>query len=191
MKKTLSLILAAVVVLSALVVLASCGAKGEGIVGTWKANISFDKMMAEEEGAAEQYEALGIDLKGKSVDLKLEIREDGTYTRSIDPEQMKSVMTDLFKAMIPAMAEMMGSSVDDYLSMMGVSSIEEAAEKMLEEEGTDDTTVNGKYTYEEGKLTLDETVATVELKGDDLTVKECDNDEIFPAAALPLAFERQ
>ena len=188
MKKTLSFILAAVVVLSALVVLASCGGSGT-IDGEWKAEIELGKFM----GGGE--DDLGVDLSGKSIDVLLNLKADGTFTVGIDEEKYKSVMKDVYKASFEAVAEAYGFSVDDYIAMIGASNLDEAVEMMLtDDEDADVEGSEGNYKYENDVLDLGETAFKVELSGSKLIFKELVSGEesgVIGSSLLPLTFTRK
>ena len=79
MKKTLSLILAAVVVLSAIIALASCGKST--IDGEWKTDLDLAKMLGGED--------TGLDLTGKTVAIELNLKTAGKCVLSIDEAQFK------------------------------------------------------------------------------------------------------
>ena len=189
MKKVLSVIITAAVVLSALVVLASCG--GGTIVGKWKTSVDYDKLS--EEGGGDMLAALGVDLSGKKIDMFLDFKDDGTCNASIDEEQMKSIMKDMYKAMLPSIIAMAGVSEEEYYAQIGVDNADAAIEKMLEEDGgSDDFAKSANYTYENGKLTIDSFEYKVELNGDKLVFTDGPAEgDFITSTVLPLTFERQ
>ena len=197
MKKTLSALLAAVLLIGAVFALASCGSKGEGIVGKWKATISFDKAIAAAgEEAAQAMSALGADLSGYSVDLNVEFKDNGKYVATVDEDQVKSVMKEMMGGLIENLVSSMGMSMDDYLQQAGYSSIDDAVDAALEqsEESGIGGTKEGEYKLEGDKLTLGENVIKVELSGDKLSFVEIESgedNELIAKAMLPLDFIRQ
>ena len=188
MKKVLSVIITAAIVLSALVVLASCG--GGTIVGKWVATIDYDKFA--DEGNDGGLSQLGIDLSGKSVDLVLELKEDGTYVASVDMANLIDAMREPMKNMIESMISFTGQSLDDYLAEQGFSSFDEYLNSTLSGE---DSKTEGKYTFENGELKLDDSAAKAELSGNTLKITEIitEGEEGYsvPQELLPITFNRK
>ena len=197
MKKTLSTLIAVLIVVCTVLALASCGSGGS-IVGKWAAKLDFEKALAASgEEAAQAISALGADLSGYSVDLNVEFKEDGKYTASVDKDQLKEVMREMMNGLLDTLVSQMGISIDDYLQMAGYSSVDEALDAMMEQSGDslNGMSAEGDYTYENGTLKLGNSEIKAEVAGNKLTfteiVKEGDSAQMFPKALLPLVFDRK
>ena len=170
MKKILSLLVAAVIVLSALVALASCGGSAS-IVGEWKADIDFVKMLGDEAGEAMSF--LGENVldafKGKTVGITMNFKEDGKVTAEINTEDYVALMKDI---------------------VGGWVSEEELRASMEEQNGAE-----SEYKYENGELTIEDNVYKVEVTASKLIIKEVvtsgEEAGALSSAALPLEFTRK
>ena len=185
MKKTLSIILMAAVVLCALAVFASCGGKAT-IDGEWKTDIDISKMLSEAE-------ALSVDVSGKTVEVVLNFKTDGKCAVNVNMEQYKAVMSDVFKSSIEASAAALGGTVDDYLALFGASNIDELVEMMFDEED-DVANEEGEYTLEGDVLTLNGNSFKIDLSSSKLVLKELvsgEDDDLFSSSSLPITFTRK
>jgi|GEM_PF-2468125 len=154
MKRITSIVIAAVLVFSASLVLFSCG-KSDSVVGKWEMEIDYAALLG-----------LESDTNVKAI---IDFKDDGTYTVSIDEEQMKAVIKEMF-----------GSFLD-----------EDAMEEQLEDTETEQA---GNYTYENGTLTMDEATFKCELTSDTLTFTEVsgteDDNAIMNSSLLPMTLTR-
>ncbi len=172
MKKILAIVVAAVMMVSALVVLASCGSKGEGIVGEWETEINFGKMLgAEAEGAEEMFGSLLEGLKDKTIGFTINLKENGKATATVDVDSYVSLMKE----------------------MLGDLATEEQLRESIEQQMGEEV----DYKFENGELTLGETVFKAELSGDKLTftdvvsASEEESNQMLSAGVLPLEFTRK
>ena len=169
MKKVLSLIIVAVLVFSALASLASCGGSSEGIVGEWKGEVKFGEMIGEE-GASSLGSLAGSLLdafKDKSIGFSLNFKDNGKVNAIADKESYISIMKEL---------------VGGWVS-------EEELEKSLDEQNA----AEFDYKFENGELTIGETVFKAEISGNKLILKELvsagDEEDDSAIANMPLPFE--
>ena len=200
MKKTVSMLIAAVIILASALSFASCGG-GEGIVGKWVSPIDFSKAM---EAASESSGGLldGLfdtsSIAGETVDMIVEFESDGTYNATMDMDQLKGIMKSVFEDMFSSIAEASGMSLDDMLKAQGYDSLDALIDKQMEESGEDQYKSSGKYTFENGELDINGTVVKAELAGDTLTFTEVvsaanEDSESFSFLQnelLPLVFKR-
>ena len=206
MKKLLCLLLALVMVLS----LAACsdsdsGSKRgkkdkeeeevveleDGIVGTWTAEITFTEEMLEVEG---------VNIEDLPVSFTFD--EEGEVTLSFSEAAVEIFEEELLSAMVDMMYSQMEAegmsredvdelfesyyemSVADYLK----TSLEEAdvLSMLTELEETHDYEVDGDT------LIIDGTEMTAEIKGDKLTITDCEDEDFWSALGLetPITMER-
>ena len=194
MKKALSFVLAAIIMVSALLSLASCGSAD--ITGTWKTTIDFEKIIgAESEDDSES--SLPIDLsafKGKTVDLFITFKEDGTFTETADKDQLKDLIDPMAEA-LTSMAEAYGISMDELLE--GYSSVEEMIEKEFMSGAGNSLEQSGKYTFDGSELNIEGSVYKAERADNTFTISEVvssadtaedSGDAAFEKEILPLVF---
>lgn len=176
MKKTSIIRLAALViaVMMAMSLLAGCTKKvtdAERIIGRWETE--FDAAKAVQEALAnESEEYSGITFSDLMIKLRIEFKEDGTYSTAIDEDSAKAVITKIGEQMVPMIREIFTAQIaealevdpstltdDDvlpYLSLLGITSYEDFAkmitDEMKPEEIVADADMSGKYMLKDGKL---------------------------------------
>ncbi len=194
MKKTLSLVIAALMIISSVFVLASCGGDsssaggGTGIVGKWKTEIDFSKM-ADAMGSAGLG---GLDLSGKTFPLTLDLKDGGKFELTTDEDAVKSVMKELMTQLFKAQGI---DDVEGYLAQANMT-----FDDLIKQSGTDFDSMkaSGTYTFENNELKLvnsegeEGSTIKVELNGNELKFIEISGTETttIPDGVLPLVFKR-
>jgi uncharacterized lipoprotein YehR (DUF1307 family) len=171
MKKFFALLLVVCLVFA----LAGCGGS-KSPAGTWQAKINLAEVAGDELAELKDY------LKDANVDLALEMREDKTYTLSMDGTALKPVLKDAFRAYLNDMLTQMGMTAEDFESLSG-QSIDAMIDEALEQMDTSELnkSVNGTYTEDGGKVTLTPESGTVlsgTWEGDTLTLHDDDLGDI-------------
>ena len=156
MKKTMSALLVLVLILS----LGACsGSKGTGIHGTWAAVVDGT-------------EAAGLNGVFPDFNTPLEmtivytIKEDGTYTASLDKDATRASISNFMKALAPYMVDSMiqGAADEgglteqearDYIQDTFGQSIEEYVDAMIETQMDSDTLVDALNPEESGTFKVD------------------------------------
>lgn len=138
MKKLLALMLALTMALA----LAGCGSKS--VVGTWKTTIDLEEATREKLGDTARI------FHGVSVDLLLEMREDNSFTLSMDASGAMPLLREQLRDYV---AESLG------LGGMSLELYEGAYNKLIDERIDEFVTqlaapVTGTYSEAEGKLSL-------------------------------------
>lgn len=172
---------------------------GTGIVGVWRYNFEFGKIMESEmlgetvndpSMSEEQKEsvlnAFGKMFDGVEIVMSMDLREDGSYLMQMD-EESTQIAADRMRENIPGavpdlLCAMMGCDADELeelLTSMGMT-MDDMVESMTDSLNPEDMMdgmepVSGEYTYENNELvmTSDEgstTVMTAELNGRELIV---------------------
>jgi len=208
--KLLALLLALVLVFS----LTACGSKSASgsIVGRWKCPVDCNRLLdeAEKEGGAVDTltDAVSKSLDGMTVDLILDLKEDGTFTFGADEDVMKGVsdaLRERISGIIPDLvSDLLGldsSALEAQLALAGLS-LDDAFSKYFGDFDADSIldslafeAVNGTYTYKTGKLTLimGETSPTfnVELNESELKItSSVSGADYLMRGLLPLVFIR-
>lgn len=224
--KLMALVLALVLVFS----LAACS-KQAGIAGAWKYTMDLkeltEKSIASEAANSadsgmteEQIQAMGESM-GKIFDginmiTVLELREDNSFTLSMDEASVKAAaetlsakLPDLMPELLAAMFGQTVEELEESLKEWDMS-LEDMTESMKDELSADSLledmeldTVTGTYRYEEGKLYLtpkaeegeeaQEITLTVELAAKELKITALDGeveDADMYKAILPIVFTR-
>lgn len=195
MKRTLALIMSAIIICSALV-LTGCGPTDEQlIVGEWEYVWEGEDLAAllEEEGIAD--EAAGFDFS-KLADLVIvfEFDKDGTAECYVTEDSAEEFLDSIFEGVIPILintvSEEAGRAVteDEVYSLLEMTK-EEVKAQTLEGVEIDDilgelTYENGsEFTLEDGELYIgDEYIGEYTIDGDELIITDDD---------IELVFERQ
>ncbi|MCH5147646.1 MAG: hypothetical protein J1F61_06610 [Clostridiales bacterium] len=176
LKKTLAVTLAVVFVLFAF---ASCGKKSD-IVGNWKISLEFGELinsMVEDELSQDLGMDFSFDFSKIKIDIYLNIKDNGTYTISIDEDSMSSAIDDIVDVvvdgMIDALADM-GVSMDD-LGMSASEFRDYLAQYMDKDSlmGELDLEGSGKYKDNGTELILDgddNSVIKYSVNGNKITV---------------------
>lgn len=178
MKKLISLLLCLVMILGVMTACgdsgSSKGSAGNGIVGTWKANMKLAEYGdLGDMGGMEEY----INVDKLAITVTMKFTADGEYKLTVDNssiEKLVDVMCDGLEDYMKDMAKAYGMSYKDMLSALGVSSIREFLEEegMMDEfEDLKDMNESGEYTFEDGVLTLDGDEVDFELKGNTLILE--------------------
>ena len=204
MKKLLCLLLALVMVLS----LAACSdsdsgsKKGkkdkeetveleDGIVGTWTLEVTFTEEMLEVEG---------VNIEDLPVTLTFD--EDGEVTLSFSDKAVDLFEEKLLDAMIDMFYTQMedeGFSRDDVDSLFKDSygtTVSEYMKSALEEADVmsmlTDLEETHEYEVDGDTLIIDGTEMTAEIKGDKLTITDCEDEDFWSALGLeaPITLER-
>ena len=184
MKKTLSILIALVMIVACVALLSSCGGKAT-LEGKWTADIDLAAAMGEDLSEA------GID--GMVVPMNLEF-DDGKVAVSFDADEMRDIMEDVFVSMLGGEDEF-----EALLEMSGMSK-EDALDEMMSEFNSDEMSMKGVYELDGDKLYLgDEEIdkdeyAVIDLSAKKLVIKEIvgvDDSELGSfAEMLPLTFKK-
>ena len=220
----LALILALALVLS----LAACAGKAS-IVGTWKYTMDANQIMeasgamdeltsSEDSGMTEEQAKAVLDtfkkiFDGVSMVMVLDLKEDNSYTMSMDEASAKAASETLSKRLPEMMPELLTAmfggeeGLNSFLEMAGMT-MEQMSANFAEEFKADELVKSmtseaskGTYTYEEGKLVLtaegegeEPLTMTVELTAKELKVTAVDTKDEDDAkqykAMLPMVFTK-
>lgn len=186
MKKIIALSLCLILVLS----LCACGAK-EDLTGKWTSTINMAQAFNDEIAASDPAMAEYLKLETVSIPLVLELKEDGTYTMSVDPVGMEASMTKLAEDMVAGLESYFAAilaeqglqmDVKEALAAMGIdldALATELSAELTSQESLSTYNAEGNYKADNGKLhlteTLDEAINpaiynTYTLEGDTLTL---------------------
>lgn len=211
MKRIISILTAAVLLLGMVLMLTGCNDQKK-LVGTWEAQLNLAQAMMDEMDLGEE---LGDDftIEQFNVTMILELRDDGTYTASIEESSMKTAFEGLLTEMEGAMRTMMekemessgaGMSADEMLGLLGMTmdelirSLMDELRASLEEEAVinnslEEAKTQGKWTAKSGKLYLsdepDEAVSeddfeVYKLDGNTMTWTEHTGDDLLELEGL-------
>ncbi len=131
MKKIISAIL---ILTFAAISFSSCAGRGSEspIIGRWKANVPLDRILAvSDDGAANEYEDLGIDLREYSLDITFDFKESGKVDVGIDGKSADETLKALFGEYIEKAAEADAKTADEYAAEAGYKDKEAAVKAML------------------------------------------------------------
>ena len=186
MKKIIALSVCLILVLS----LCACGAK-EDLTGKWTSTINMAQAFNDEIAASDPAMAEYLKLETVSIPLVLELKEDGTYTMSVDPVGMEASMTKLAEDMVAGLESYFAAilaeqglqmDVKEALAAMGIdldALATELSAELTSQESFSTYNAEGNYKADNGKLhlteTLDEAINpaiynTYTLEGDTLTL---------------------
>lgn len=221
MKKALHKLTLAVLIAAFILTLAGCGSDDtlkKNITGSWacrEIDVTDSIIEGMREGAsdAEAEELISnMNVGVLTVDYLLDIREDGTFVLSVDQssagkmaDQLSDAMADVMYTYIEAelekLADENGMTLDEVMSVLGCSSIDEAIESSLggqslaeycdevfaESEIQDilaEATESGTYSVKSGKILLSGDSSTVSLieydeKSDTISLTESGFDTPF------------
>lgn len=213
--KRITKILALVLVLALALTLAACGSKSsssDSIVGTWKCELDFDKILAEmpkdASTDASMLDTMTKCFEGLSMTIILDLQADNTFTLCTDEKTMTEVsgtlaerLPDLLGDLVAAMVGMTREEYEAALAEQGMTMGDALAEfgDMFDPDSMLDSMTfpakTGTYTYEGGKLTLtadDETVVyTIKLSGNELQITDVESGEdVLPEDLMPLVFTK-
>lgn len=166
MKKTVSIIMSMLLVVTMMTALAGCGSDTDRIVGKWETTLDlgamFDESLKSDSDMAEMADTITF----HSVDAKVvfDFKDDGTYTLEWDEDSSKtaleSIKSDLKAGLGTYITDMfsddeLGMSAEEAMEMMGMSMdemIDELLNEMDVESMLDELNSKGKYKIEDGKL---------------------------------------
>ncbi len=181
MKKILSLVLALLMMVSALFAFASCDENpsddkkenveenkeekkddAELILGTWEAEIDYTELMNSDSGLDEEMAGY-IKVEDFKFTVRATMNKDGTYKFVVTEESAKKAFDNFKKAMVSGykdyfadMAAEYDMTVEDFLAEMEVSSVEEFVDLFFGEEMMEVFTAEfnseGRYKIENGKF---------------------------------------
>lgn len=199
MKKTISAVMCAILILSMLLVMTGCGETGdkEKLLGTWKCEMDLAGQMNEEFAADESVaEYLSVD-EFKLV-VYMEFKEDDTFSMSVDEAQLDAAVDNLLVSITDGISRYMEDlmleetgiemSIDDIL-VADQTTMEELLAQMFPEESIEELKAEvidsmqqeGKFKAEDGKLHTSagleyevdpEVYETYTLEGNILTILE-------------------
>ena len=212
MKKALHKLTLAVLIAAFILTLAGCGSDDtlkKNITGSWACRgIDVTDMILE--GMLEGISNMNVGVL--TVDYLLDIREDGTFVLSIDPssagklaDQFSAAMADVMYTYLETELEKLanenGMTLDEVISVLGCSNIDEAIESSLggqslaeycdgvfaESDIQDilaEGTERGTYSVKSGKILLSADDAAISLieydeKSDTVSLTESGFDEPF------------
>ena len=177
MKKT-NLFRAAALALAALFVISAFAACAKvpdtkKILGKWETVVDISKLINDSMKEGDDAGELGnLEFKDITMKLFVEFNEDGTYKSSADKEsvdaamdkfkeQLVPMLTDVFKKSVAEAfgkdaSEVTDDEVNSFLALLGMTSMEDMAEMMLEEMRPEDLykemESTGKYMLKDGVL---------------------------------------
>lgn len=166
MKRNLTKIISVMLVLVMAVGLSGCANEKSAVLGTWKANVNLadyvNQGMAQEDASAAEY--LSVD--SFYLTMVLTLREDNTYTVSLDESTVDTAMEqfkqDIRGGMEQYLVDMMAESgieatIDEIMEAAGTS-MEELLEQAFTDEMVhqivDEARSEGKFKVKSGKLYL-------------------------------------
>lgn len=222
MKKSLHKLTLAILIAAFILTLAGCGSDDtlkKNITGSWACReIDVTDMILEgmHEGVSGDAEAeefiSNMNVGVLTVGYLLDIREDGTFVLSVDPssagklaDQLSDAMADVMYTYIEAKLEKLanenGMTLDEVMSILGCSSMDEVIESSLggqslaeycdevfaESEIQDilaEATESGTYSVKSGKILLSGDSSTISLieydeKSDTISLTESGFDAPF------------
>ena len=222
MKKALHKLTLAVLIAAFILTLAGCGSDDtlkKNITGSWACrgidvtDMILEGMLEGVSGDAEAEEFISnMNVGVLTVDYLLDIREDGTFVLSIDPssagklaDQFSAAMADVMYTYLETELEKLanenGMTLDEVISVLGCSNIDEAIESSLggqslaeycdgvfaESDIQDilaEGTESGTYSVKSGKILLSAADAAISLieydeKSDTVSLTESGFDEPF------------
>ena len=179
----------------------------ELIVGTWETEMSMTDYYGDDMGELEGMEAY-FDFDKIKITMTFEFEEDGTYTMSVDGDEVeiKAILRDGCVKLINDMLEGTGYTLEDAAAEEGMTADEYLDALMEESFGSGDLidvddelgeykVKNGKlYLFDEGDELDEGTYYEYKLKGDKLTlVAEYEDGETTEASdtIFPLDFVRK
>lgn len=193
MKKIIALSLCLILALS----LCACGGAKEDLTGKWTANINMAAAFNQEMAATDPMMAEYISVDTFNLPLVLELKEDGTYTMTVDIVAMEASMSTLAEDMTTGLEAYFAAvfaeqgldmDVNEALSAMGMdldTLVDELTTELsaafTSEEAFGSFVSEGKYKAEKGKLHMtegmDEVINpavynTYTLDGDTLTLEQ-------------------
>ncbi len=164
MKKILSLLMCAALLLSALFAFAGCGGEKkadetaeETVVGTWRLKLELGDALVEAMATYDESIAEYMQFDGFGVDLLFTFGEDGTCTVRVDEETVDSAM----EALEAGFADSMELILEATFSEMGYSE-EYSMSEVLEILGLDIDTLVDEYMAE---ISFDEIFDAFEMDG--------------------------
>lgn len=157
MKKFFALVLSAVLLVGAL---AACGgdkeaASGDGLEGTWRAELDFTDMMnqqiAAQAAGMEEY----IKISGFNMVMVMELNGDGTYSLTVDEDaladSMESVKENMKDGMDAYFQDTLGVSLEDILATQGMS-VDDLMDQFDVSAMTGEVKAEGQYKADGDKL---------------------------------------
>lgn len=191
------------------------------IIGTWECSINLADVMTEgmkqdETGMAQMFE--NVDLSDAFVINRYTFNEDGTYVYQPDIESYKTAMKQVIDELVPVLKEYMmsmfqavaeeGQEVTEemVLDALEIDSWDELGEQMIGniDEDPDQLIINGTYTFEDGRLTLEGThtedgeseteteIYQISVYGDELTFVSVEKaaSSTYPEGMFPIVFKK-
>ena len=167
MKKWLLMLLSIMLIVAMALSMAACGGKDkddddeedydmDSIAGEWEAKIDLGELS-------------GLDFSLNAT-VKLVCDEDGTYTITMDSDDILAAVEDNIDDLIEAVLEQTGMdmSVDEFLEEADMDR-DEFIDLMAEELEAYEINESGEYTYEDEVLTIDGEEVECKYTGDKLT----------------------
>lgn len=213
MKKKISVVLCALLVVAMMVSLTGCLDRVK-ILGVWKGDLDMTEFINESITEEDKSVAEYIKIEDFKITVVFEFNSDGTYSQKVDEEAFKKTAESFKEDMKEGMIKYFEAYLEEANVNMSVDELLAASntdlDKMIAEEydddffkdATDSMTNEGNYEVKGGKLFLsdgadhavDEDVYdTYEIKGDTLTLLDTfggDNDEELKQF-YPMVFTKQ
>lgn len=166
MKKWLLMLLSIMLIVAMALSMAACGS---GSKDDDEEDYDMDSIAGEWEAKIDLGELSGMDFK-LEVTVKLDCDEDGTYTITMDSDDILAAVEDNIDEIIEAALEQTGMdmSVDEFLDEAGMDR-DEFIDMMAEELEYYEINESGEYTYEDEVLTIDGEEVECKYTGDKLT----------------------
>lgn len=189
MKKTLSLILALVMIVSLASVLTGCGVSDkQKFVGTWEAAIDLteeiNKSMQEDEEVGEY-----LKISDFTLTFIFNFREDGTYEMRITEESFRdavlNIRDDMASGLEKYIAALIGEqgidvTMDEFYELAGITLddlIDEVMDSMISSDMLAEWSFSGRYDVKNGRLYTTEGLDTP-IDENSFDVYEFDGEDI-------------
>lgn len=190
MKKIFSTLVTLILVLSTLFTFTACGSDQQKLVGTWKAEMDFGKIMDEQMGSEKSYFA------GLELTVFMTFEKDGSFKMGADKDDNKDFENDFKKGMekyLNDIAAAQGVTLDDVLALQDMTLDELISQTIDVDELFKEFDESGDYKAEDGKLYLDseDEYEEYELDGDTLKLTGSSEEEEDANFIYPLIFKKQ
>ncbi len=165
MKRTLSVVVSAVLVLAMMLSLTACGQQSpakpaaDPIVGTWEGEADFAAVYNEMFSGIEEYAVMGFEVKEAKLKLVFTFNEDNSMTMKIDEESLRTMAETLVVELLESTLKTLGldMTVEEYLVMAGMdmsAMIDSVFSGDSLTQGFDGLNLNGTYKVDGNKLHL-------------------------------------
>ena len=165
MKRKICLVLAAIVLFTAIATFAGCSKESDALIGTWVGEVNYANYFNQGlqsiagEGLAEYWA-----VENFPITLILTFQTDGTYSMTVDQEKLTQTIEDLKKKLTRGLRDFMQDlidasestlTLDEFMVSMYISAetlIQEAIGQDVVEALVNECTYNGNYSVKDGRL---------------------------------------